>query len=192
MGYAAQGSRRFLIYEFLQGGSLTDRMTSLTYEQTLLVLDNIATAFSHAVSRTPPIFHGHLSTSAIMLDEHGSAKLSNLGLYRLIPLDLPEPSIDTEISSYQNLMKAINVTDWPENITHAFTNLRLNPPLSFRLIIIVLRRIAAMQPAEMALFGISWDTAGVDVVQKTLIDQETQTSALAVVSPKGKGCCLVC
>ena len=177
MGFNSDTSNRFIVYEFMQGGSFSDRMNSLKWEHTLAILDNTATALSHSLSKTPPVFHGQLKSSKVMLDEHGLAKLSDLGLYRLLPGPPLSPTLESEIAAFRTMMMEVPLHDWPENVAQAFNNLRMYPPLSFRLIISDLRRIAAMEPGPIALFGLSWD--GVVVGEPAHVDRGTQTDYAA-------------
>jgi len=175
MGFAIDGPRKLLVYEFLQGGSLADRLPSLDWEQTLQILDSVATALSHSLGKSPPVYHGRISASKVLLDEHGLDKLRDLGLYPLYP-NASQPTIESEIAGFQELMRAVPTDDWPENVAHAFANLRTHPPLTFRLVISDLRRIAAMEPGAIALFGLSWD--GVMLGTPTRMDREVQTDPL--------------
>jgi serine/threonine protein kinase len=175
MGFAIDGARKYLVYEFLQGGSFADRFPSLNWEQILQILDNIATALSHSLGKIPSVFHGRLKASKVMLDEHGLGKLCDLGLYTMYP-EQPRPTVESEILAFQDLMRTVPTDDWPENVAHAFANLRAHPPLTFRLVISDLRRVAAMDPGPMALFGLSWD--GVTLGTPSRVDREVQTDPL--------------
>ncbi|KAH0460598.1 hypothetical protein IEQ34_011261 [Dendrobium chrysotoxum] len=93
LGYCIAGSDRLLIYEFLPGGSLDQRLHDpnpdffppLTWSARLRILRGVAAglAFLHDVCR-PSIIHRDIKASNILLDGESVARIADFGLARLV------------------------------------------------------------------------------------------------------------
>lgn len=82
---------RSLIYEYLENGSLENRITSrgktppLQWHSRIQIASDICSALIFIHSSKPPITHGNLSLNNILLDSNHVSKLSDLGINRFIP-----------------------------------------------------------------------------------------------------------
>ncbi|KAL3850256.1 hypothetical protein ACJIZ3_012138 [Penstemon smallii] len=80
------GSKRFLVYENMEKGSLKDHLsdplkTPLNWRTRLQIVIGIAAALEYLhFFCDPPIYHVSLSSSTIMLDENLIAKISDVSL----------------------------------------------------------------------------------------------------------------
>eukprot|EP00931_Biecheleriopsis_adriatica_P048904 TRINITY_DN28263_c0_g1_i2.p1 TRINITY_DN28263_c0_g1~~TRINITY_DN28263_c0_g1_i2.p1 ORF type:complete len:1010 (-),score=176.79 TRINITY_DN28263_c0_g1_i2:13-2919(-) len=86
MGWAKEGTRRFLLYEFLSGGDLTGRLQKskanrlpFMWHERLAVLRDAATGLAHLHNATPRAFHRDIKSSNILLGPSG-AKMADFGL----------------------------------------------------------------------------------------------------------------
>lgn len=89
VGWGQAGLSRYLIYEFLAGGDVFQRLhksrshgrgrTFLWYER-LTALQDAATGLSHMHNSTPKAFHRDIKSANILLDRHGTAKMADFGL----------------------------------------------------------------------------------------------------------------
>lgn len=86
MGWAREGSRRFLIYEFMPGGDLTGRLQKskegripFLWHERLFVLRDAATGLAHLHNAKPRAFHRDIKSSNILLS-NTSAKMADFGL----------------------------------------------------------------------------------------------------------------
>ncbi|XP_020573152.1 leucine-rich repeat receptor protein kinase EMS1 [Phalaenopsis equestris] len=93
LGYCIAGSNRLLIYEFLPGGSLDQRLHDpdpdyfppLTWSVRLSILRGVAAglAFLHEGCR-PSIIHRDIKASNVLLDGESVARIADFGLARLV------------------------------------------------------------------------------------------------------------
>lgn len=93
LGYCIAGSDRLLIYEFLPGGSLDQRLHEpdpdlfppLTWLVRLRILRGVAAglAFLHERCR-PSIIHRDIKASNVLLDGESIARIADFGLARLV------------------------------------------------------------------------------------------------------------
>lgn len=92
-----------LIYEYMEQGSLEDRLfckdgtAPLPWHTRFTIAAEIATAlnFLHQ-TRPQPVVHRDLKPANILLDRNYVSKISDVGLSRLIP-----PSVDDKITQYR-------------------------------------------------------------------------------------------
>ncbi|KAL9234478.1 hypothetical protein vseg_009348 [Gypsophila vaccaria] len=102
-----------LVYEYLSGGSLEDRLLRknnsppLKWQTRIQIAKDIYSAliFIHSCLPSCSIIHGNLKTSNVLLDDNFSAKLSNFGICHVISgsdsstsLDIGPGIISTELT----------------------------------------------------------------------------------------------
>ncbi|XVF09898.1 hypothetical protein REPUB_Repub07fG0136700 [Reevesia pubescens] len=82
---------RSLVFEYLRNGSLEDRLACknntppLPWQTRTRIASEICSALIFLHSNKPCILHGNLKPSKILLDANFVSKLSDSGIYRLIP-----------------------------------------------------------------------------------------------------------
>nr|WMZ41590.1 tube protein [Altica viridicyanea] len=90
LGYSCNGSTYCLLYEYMPGGALKDRLqdenNKLVWQQRL----NIAYGTSKAISYlhtafSTPLIHRDIKSANILLDSQNNPKLGDFGLIKLIP-----------------------------------------------------------------------------------------------------------
>jgi serine/threonine protein kinase len=69
-----EDGERYVVLEYLPGGSLEERLPGLDEQQAYAVAAGVAAALAHAHERG--VVHGSLSASRIFLDEEGRAKVA--------------------------------------------------------------------------------------------------------------------
>lgn len=86
MGWAKEGNKRFLLYEFLSGGDLAGRLQKsksnrlpFMWHERLAVLRDAATGLAHLQNATPRAFHRDIKSPNILLGQSG-AKMADFGL----------------------------------------------------------------------------------------------------------------
>ncbi|XP_031273394.1 probable serine/threonine-protein kinase PBL24 [Pistacia vera] len=94
IGYCADGDQRLLVYEFMPGGTVEDRLIDLTEDKKPLdwvarIKIALGTAqgldYLHTKANPPVIYHD-LKASSILLDKNFVPKLSDFGLAKLGPV----------------------------------------------------------------------------------------------------------
>lgn len=84
---------RSLVYEYLRNGSLEDHLScrentpSLPWETRIWIASEICSALIFLHSSEPCITHGKLKSSNVLLDSNFVCKVSDFGIYSLIPKD---------------------------------------------------------------------------------------------------------
>jgi len=86
MGWAREGSRRFLIYEFLSGGDVFQRLAKcrmdiapFPWHERLAICRHAATGLAHLHNAIPHAFHRDIKSANILLGG-GAAKMADFGL----------------------------------------------------------------------------------------------------------------
>ena len=105
-------SKRFLIYEFLQGGNLRDRMPQFPCDRKLEILATVAAALKSA-----PVAHGGLSDTNILFDNGGSPKLTDFHVAALQPSFAP--SLEGDLRDFAALLAKCVAADWPHAVASA-------------------------------------------------------------------------
>mmetsp|Transcript_8894 Transcript_8894/g.20913 ORF Transcript_8894/g.20913 Transcript_8894/m.20913 type:complete len:1062 (-) Transcript_8894:329-3514(-) len=89
LGWGQQGLSRYLVYEFLAGGDVFQRLHKsrqpgtdkvFQWHERLSVCLDAATGLSHMHNSTPKAFHRDIKSANILLDRHGTAKMADFGL----------------------------------------------------------------------------------------------------------------
>lgn len=92
LGYCVKGPDRLLVYEFLPGGSLDNRLHEyetkfppLTWAARVRILREVASglAFLHEAC-SPSVVHRDIKASNVLLDGEGVARIADFGLARLV------------------------------------------------------------------------------------------------------------
>lgn len=82
---------RSLIYEYLENGSLEDRILCrgktppLSWQTRIKIAIEICSTLIFLHSHKPSIIHGNLKSTNILLDANFVSKISDVGMYRLVP-----------------------------------------------------------------------------------------------------------
>jgi len=104
MGWAREGSKRFLIYECLQGGDVSGRLhkckagsAPFLWHERLATLRDAATGLAHLHNATPHAFHRDIKSSNILLGMSG-AKMADFGL-SCVSKTRTESAVDCEFPS---------------------------------------------------------------------------------------------
>lgn len=75
-----------MVYELCEGGTLSNRLPSLTWQQRLRVLTEVADALSELHQRQPQaVVHRDVKSSNVLLDANLAAKLADMGLACQMP-----------------------------------------------------------------------------------------------------------
>eukprot|EP00440_Ansanella_granifera_P034669 gb/GFBE01037610.1/.p1 GENE.gb/GFBE01037610.1/~~gb/GFBE01037610.1/.p1 ORF type:complete len:665 (+),score=133.12 gb/GFBE01037610.1/:1-1995(+) len=89
LGWGAHKDEKYLVYEFLPGGDASiwlekcrssNGKVSFPWQQRLQLALDAASGLSHLMNSTPKAFHRDIKPANILLDQAGTAKMSDFGL----------------------------------------------------------------------------------------------------------------
>eukprot|EP00931_Biecheleriopsis_adriatica_P019274 TRINITY_DN13188_c0_g1_i1.p1 TRINITY_DN13188_c0_g1~~TRINITY_DN13188_c0_g1_i1.p1 ORF type:complete len:717 (+),score=142.84 TRINITY_DN13188_c0_g1_i1:230-2380(+) len=83
MGWSHAGSQGFLVYEFLSGGDLQQKLKSSSvfrWKERLRAALDAATGMAHLHTMRPQAFHRDVKSANILLTSEGMAKMADFGL----------------------------------------------------------------------------------------------------------------
>lgn len=95
---------RSLIYEYLENGNVEDRLACrgksppLSWKIRFKISSEVCKVLAFLHSSKPPIIHGSLKSSNILLDSKFVSKISDLGIRRLIPQDDNQACVTTVLN----------------------------------------------------------------------------------------------
>ncbi|XP_058180840.1 probable LRR receptor-like serine/threonine-protein kinase At1g05700 isoform X3 [Rhododendron vialii] len=95
IGYCNEGQHMGLVYEYMANGTLKDHLSDknpkiLSWEKRLQIACDAAQALEYLHDGCkPPIIHRDIKPANILLTENMRAKVSDFGLSRLMPYDVP-------------------------------------------------------------------------------------------------------
>lgn len=82
---------RSIVYKYLERGSLEDHLACkgkslpLQWQTRVRIAKELCSALIFLHSKNPPIFHGNMKPTKVLLDANFISKLSDLGMFFLIP-----------------------------------------------------------------------------------------------------------
>ena len=87
LGWGQNGLSRYLVYEFLAGGDVFQRLhrsrqqngQTFHWHERLSVCLDASTGLSHMHNSTPKAFHRDIKSANILLDRHGTGKMAEIG-----------------------------------------------------------------------------------------------------------------
>lgn len=103
IGYCADNNQRLLVQEFMPFGSLKSHINKmpLDWNKRIKIAFEVAMGLDYLHNKTsPPLVHGDLKASNVLLDEDYSVKLSDFGLAKLGPEDENGPNRFTGTIGY--------------------------------------------------------------------------------------------
>ncbi|KAI3802600.1 hypothetical protein L1987_30739 [Smallanthus sonchifolius] len=86
LGYCVDKRKRLVVYEYMPNRSLQDWLfsdRSLNWKRRFEIIADVSRALEFLHSRDPPVIHGDVKPSNVLLDAEFRAKLSDFGLSRL-------------------------------------------------------------------------------------------------------------
>ncbi|KDP30001.1 hypothetical protein JCGZ_18768 [Jatropha curcas] len=72
IGYCETQERFYLVYPFMQNGTLTTKLSGLDWRQTLKIIKGVAGAIQKLQDHVPPLIHRDLKLDNILLDKVNS------------------------------------------------------------------------------------------------------------------------
>jgi len=87
LGWGKKDMQRYLIYELMPGGDVSDRLAKsksgqlpFQWHERLAVLLDSASGLSHMHNSKPKVFHRDIKSANILLDKNGTSKMADFGL----------------------------------------------------------------------------------------------------------------
>ncbi|XP_047321779.1 U-box domain-containing protein 32 isoform X2 [Impatiens glandulifera] len=115
---------RSLVYEYLDKGNLEDRLACqgksppLSWKIRMKIAREICMVLAFLHSSRPPIIHGNLKPSNILLDSNFVSKISDLGIRRLIPRDGNQACVTTVLHKTDSAYMPQEFLETGEVTTH--------------------------------------------------------------------------
>jgi hypothetical protein len=106
LGYCDDEGEQMLVYEFMSGGTLRERLSPTHSKGGLDFVRRVRVALGSArgilylhTEANPPIFHRDIKASNILLDENNNAKVADFGLSKLAPVPDLEGETPAHVST---------------------------------------------------------------------------------------------
>jgi Leucine-rich repeat (LRR) protein len=106
LGYCDDEGEQMLVYEFMSGGTLRERLSPTHSKGGLDFVRRVRLALGSArgilylhTEANPPIFHRDIKASNILLDENNNAKVADFGLSKLAPVPDLEGETPAHVST---------------------------------------------------------------------------------------------
>ncbi|KAJ4719274.1 Protein kinase domain [Melia azedarach] len=105
VGYCDEKGKQMLVYEFMENGTLRDRLSVMSKDplsfamRLSIALDSARGILYLHTEANPPVFHRDIKASNILLDHKFIAKVADFGLSRLAPVPDIEGVVPAHVST---------------------------------------------------------------------------------------------